>query len=1060
MKLMIGFIKRRRLGAYSSKSFLLVTSLLICPLSGYSAIPEAPGGYEQNVNQQTTLVTGTVVDNAGLPLIGVNVVENTMNGTVTDLDGKFSIRIAPHSELHISYIGYVTQTIKAENKKDLRIVLLENSELLEEVVVVGYGSQKKVSVTGAVASIQTKDLKQSSSANLSSALAGRLPGLTAIQSSGQPGRDDVSLYLRGSSTVNGSNPLIMIDGVPRDNIGTLDPNEIASVSVLKDASATAVFGVRGANGVIMITTRRGEAGKQELSVTADYSLQSFITRPDRIHSWEFAALRNQAARNSGVPEDNLPFTDYMIEKYKSGEDPIFYPDRDPYDSMFRKWAPQSRVNVNLNGGTDKLQYFVNAAYLGQGGQFKTESEDKLGYDPSFKMHRYNFRANLDYKIAGNLKASLNVATYIQKMYSPQLRRLYSGSMDGMVTDMLHMTWATPPTDPGPLTADGYGVPADQVIAQSGISDRNIYGDLNRRGYRQETSTNLNTSFTLDWGLDFITKGLSTKVMLAYDSKANTAMDGVRELDMYGVVVARNAGEKNYYKEVRVNQNNTIDLSKSMSTNYYLNMQYSLNYARQFKKHDVSGMFLLQRDNWQNWAGDLPYNMLGISARATYAYDTRYLFEANVGYNGSEQFAKGKRFGFFPAFSGGWVVSNEEFLANNTLITNLKLRASYGKVGNDKLGGTRFLYISNISQAGGYIPSLGRGQQIVQGKLGNPDLSWEIAYKQNYGVDLQLFKDLSLSADYFIEKREGVLISRGMVPELQGVALGDLPKVNMGKIDNKGFELELTYNKRINKDWGFTVKGNYAYNKNTQKFMDEAMLSDDYAYRYRNTGYSIGQNFGYLIDYSNGNGYINSQEELDDLPVYQIGNPRIGDFKYRDLNEDGYINDKDKAPINYSDVPRVTYGFSASLNYKQFDFSVLFSGIAKASRFYGGYGVWEYSLVGFYSGYHLNAWTPERFQNGEKISYPALGTAQGTSQTPNSFFIFDRSFLRMKNIELGYSLPDGALKSLGIRNVRFYVNGNNLLTWKKMPVNTIDPEQAAALSYPVTKMVNFGLNVVF
>ncbi|CAK7031727.1 MAG: TonB-dependent receptor P39 [Bacteroides sp.] len=1030
------------------------------PAAGYAESVDIPVNLKTDITQQKELVTGTVVDKDGFPLVGVNIMDSPVNGTVTDIDGNFSIQVSPSSKLSISYIGYVTQTVEVKRQKHLQIVLLENSELLEEVVVVGYGSQKKVSVTGAVASVQTKELKQSSSANLSNALAGRLPGLTAIQTSGQPGKDDVTLYLRGASTTNGSSPLIMIDGVPRDNISSLDPNEIASVSILKDASATAVFGVRGANGVIMITTRRGEVGKQELNITADYSIQSFITRPDRIHSWEFAELRNQAARNSGTSEENLPYSPYMIEKYRSGDDPVFYPDRDPYEAIFRKWAPQFRVNMNLNGGTEKLRYFVNAAYLGQGGQLKTESKDKLGYDPSFKMDRYNFRVNLDYQIAKNLKASVNVATYLEKMNSPQLRDLYGGSMDAMVTDMLHMTWATPPTDPGPLTMEGYGVPSDQVIAQMGTSDRNIYGDLNRRGYRQETNTNLNTSLVLDWGLDFITKGLSTKLMLSYDARAKTAMDGVRGLDMYGAVVARNASEKNHYKEIRVNQANTINLSKSMGSNYYMNIQYSLNYARQFGRHDITAMALLQRDNWQKWDGDLPYNMLGLSARATYAYDSRYLLEANIGYNGSEQFAKGKRFGFFPAFSAGWVISNEGFLAENKVITNLKLRASYGKVGNDKLGSARFLYISNISQSGGFISSLGRGNQIVQGRLGNPNLSWEIAYKQNYGMDIQLFRELSLSVDYFVEKRSGVLISRGTVPEIQGVELGNLPKVNMGKIDNKGFEMELSYNKTINKDLSFTVKGNFAYNKNVQKFMDEAMYSDQYAYRYRQTGFSIGQNFGYLIDTSNGNGYINSQEELDKLPVYQIGTPRIGDFKYVDLNGDGYINEKDMAPIGYSDIPRITYGFSGSVSYKGFDFSVLFSGIGQASRLYQGGGVWEYSLAGFYSGYHLKAWTPERYENGEDILYPALGTSRGTSQVANSFFIMDRSFLRMKNIELGYTFPKDLLKRVSINNLRLFISGNNLLTWSKLPVNTIDPEQSAALSYPITKMVNFGLNVSF
>lgn len=1039
---------------------LIMLTFSLMPAAGYAESVDIPVNLKTDITQQKELVTGTVVDKDGFPLVGVNIMDSPVNGTVTDIDGNFSIQVSPSSKLSISYIGYVTQTVEVKRQKHLQIVLLENSELLEEVVVVGYGSQKKVSVTGAVASVQTKELKQSSSANLSNALAGRLPGLTAIQTSGQPGKDDVTLYLRGASTTNGSSPLIMIDGVPRDNISSLDPNEIASVSILKDASATAVFGVRGANGVIMITTRRGEVGKQELNITADYSIQSFITRPDRIHSWEFAELRNQAARNSGTSEENLPYSPYMIEKYRSGDDPVFYPDRDPYEAIFRKWAPQFRVNMNLNGGTEKLRYFVNAAYLGQGGQLKTESKDKLGYDPSFKMDRYNFRVNLDYQIAKNLKASVNVATYLEKMNSPQLRDLYGGSMDAMVTDMLHMTWATPPTDPGPLTMEGYGVPSDQVIAQMGTSDRNIYGDLNRRGYRQETNTNLNTSLVLDWGLDFITKGLSTKLMLSYDARAKTAMDGVRGLDMYGAVVARNASEKNHYKEIRVNQANTINLSKSMGSNYYMNIQYSLNYARQLGRHDITAMALLQRDNWQKWDGDLPYNMLGLSARATYAYDSRYLLEANIGYNGSEQFAKGKRFGFFPAFSAGWVISNEGFLAENKVITNLKLRASYGKVGNDKLGSARFLYISNISQSGGFISSLGRGNQIVQGRLGNPNLSWEIAYKQNYGMDIQLFRELSLSVDYFVEKRSGVLISRGTVPEIQGVELGNLPKVNMGKIDNKGFEMELSYSKTINKDLSFTVKGNFAYNKNVQKFMDEAMYSDQYAYRYRQTGFSIGQNFGYLIDTSNGNGYINSQDELDKLPVYQIGTPRIGDFKYVDLNGDGYINEKDMAPIGYSDIPRITYGFSGSVSYKGFDFSVLFSGIGQASRLYQGGGVWEYSLAGFYSGYHLKAWTPERYENGEDILYPALGTSRGTSQVANSFFIMDRSFLRMKNIELGYTFPKDLLKRVSINNLRLFISGNNLLTWSKLPVNTIDPEQSAALSYPITKMVNFGLNVSF
>lgn len=1012
-------------------------------------------------------VTGVILDENGEPIVGANiVVKGTTKGTVTDIDGYFSLDVESGTFLEISYIGYLSQTIMIGKEKTLSIILKEDSKVLEEVVVVGYGSQRKVSVTGAISAIQTKELKQSSAANLSTALAGRMPGLTALQTSGQPGADDVSIYMRGVGTVNGANPLILIDGVPRDNMATLDPNEVASISILKDASATAVFGVRGANGVIMITTRRGEIGKAQLSISADYSMQRFITQADRIHSWEFAELRNQSFRNDGYSEVDLPYTDYMIEMYKNGKDRVFYPDRDVQNEFFLKWAPQSRINVNMSGGSEKFNYFMNVAYLGQGGQFRTESEKSLGYDPSFKSNRYNFRANLDYKITSNLKLSLNLASYLEKVNTPNTE-LFGGNVTTMIHDMIQNIWNTPPTDPGPLTHGGYttidgkNVPVGEVINQSSL-DRNTYGEINRRGYQQETNVNLNSSMTIDWNLNFITEGLSTKLMTSFDSKAFTRLAGWRMYDAYGVSVAKTPDEQSYYTQVRVNQNDAISLSKSMASNYYLNIQYSLNYARKFGKHDITGMVLFQRDNWQNYAADLPYNMLGLSARITYGYDSRYLAEANMGYNGSEQFAKGHRFGLFPAFSVGWVISNEGFMKDNRVITNLKLRASYGKVGNDKLGDIRFLYLSDISTGNGIIPSLGRGKSIIQGKVGNPNISWEIADKQNYGIDVQLFNELSFSFDYFKEKRNNVLITRGTVPELQGISLGNLPKVNMGVIDNKGYELEAIYTKKLDTDFSFNIRGNIAYNKNIQRFMDEAKKNESYTYRYRSTGYSIGQCFGYKIDYSNGNGFINTKEELDmALATYQVGGtPRMGDFLYVDENRDGIIDEKDQAPIKYSDVPRITYGFSGSVYWKNFDFSFLFSGIAKASRLYNGYGATEFGLVGFYSDYHLHAWTEERYANGEEIKYPALSSSAGTSQKPNDFFIMDRSFLRLKNIELGYSFPPNWLKKIGINSTRIYVNGNNLLTWKSLKTDVIDPEQSADNNYPITKIVNVGINVVF
>lgn len=1037
------------------------------PEPATSAVPE-----ETSSSKKHPLVSGCVVDANGEPVIGAVVMEksNKKNAVTTDLDGNFALRLAPDATITVSYLGFIPQDIDIKGKKKLDITLKEDNKLLNEVVVVGYGSQKKVSVTGSVASIGTDDLKQSSQPNLSAALSGKLPGLTTMQTSGRPGADDVTLYLRGASTTNGVDPLILIDGVPRSGIATLDPNEVESVTVLKDASATAVFGVRGANGVILITTRRGEAGKRELSISADYSLQQFITKIDRVHSWDYAALRNQASRNDGVAEDALPYTDWMIEQYRNGSDPIFFPDRDVMKSYFKTWAPQTRINVNMNGGTEKINYFINVGYIGQGGQFKTESKKDLGYDPSYKMNRYNFRSNLDLKLASNLKMSLNLASYLQKTNSPQATDLYGGDINGMTADLLVHAWSTPPTSPGPLTASGYvtpegtTVPAGEIVSSAYSSDpkNNKYGDINRRGYASSTNMNLNSSFVVDWGLDFLTKGLSTKFMVAFDAVSSTSLTASRLFDIYQAAPARKEGEMSTYKAVSVNSQNVIGSpARSNASNYYLHLQWSFNYARKFGKNDVGAMVLLQRDHWQNAAADLPYNMLGLSGRVTYNFDDRYLAEVNLGYNGSEQFAKKHRFGFFPAASLGWVVSREAFLRGNDTLTLLKLRASYGKVGNDKLGGQRFLYITNVSLGGGTIGSLGRGESVIMGKLGNENLSWEVAYKQNYGIDLSLFYDLTLSFDYFREHREDILINRGTVPELQGVPIGNLPKVNMGVIDNEGFEIEARYHKMLNSDWSFSINGNFAYNKNIQRNMDEPVRSAEYAYRYRQEGYSIGQNFGYKIDRSNGNGYINTAEELEKAKkMYKIGIPRMGDFLYQDLNEDGYIDEKDMAPILYSNVPRITYGFGASVFFKDFDFSFHFSGIGKASRLYNSWGAVEYSNEGVYTDYHLHAWTPERYANGEEISYPALSAKMNTNHVANDFFIMDRSFLRLKNLELGYSLPQSLLRKIQMQKVRLYVTANNLFTWKKIKTNSIDPEQNWEANYPLTKMVNFGINVVF
>ncbi|MDR1526925.1 MAG: TonB-dependent receptor [Dysgonamonadaceae bacterium] len=1022
-----------------------------------------------SAQQQTgRTITGTVIDELGESVIGASVVEKeTTNGTATDINGNFSLRVKEGATLVVSFVGYNMQEIRVESASHYSIILKENTQLLEEVVVVAYGQQKKVSVTGAISTIQMRELKQSPAANLSASLAGRLPGLAAIQTTGRPGANDaVALYLRGVATMNGTQPLIMIDGVPRDDVNllsTLDPNEIASASILKDASATAVFGVKGANGVILITTRRGQTGKAELSISADYSLQQFTVMPEHLHSYTYAELQNEAARNT--PGSDLPFTDYMIRKYRDGSDPIFYPDRNLIKEFYSPAAPQLRLNTNMSGGTEALRYFINVGYIGQGSNFKTVYNTKYDFDPAFKMDRYNFRGNLDFDATKNLKISLNLASYLQKANAPNFYKVGFGDVDGMINEALSFIMGADPTQPGPLTVggtytpDGTPVPAGMVTLQM-PSPRSAYGVLNGYGYSWESRATLNSSLTVEWKLPFITQGLSAKALIAYDSEGSESSDGSLVVNYVQYQIGREEGEKSYYIMPNVDRYDPLVLYKASSGKYYADMQFMLNYDRLFDKHAVTGMVLAQRENHDNWGGEIPFNVLSLSSRFTYNYDNRYLAEINMGYNGSEQFAPTNRFGFFPALSAGWVISNESFNEGNHLLTNLKLRASYGKVGNDKTfrygEELRFIYLDDIQSASGGLPSLGRtgGSAIFYNLYGNPGMQWEEAWKQNYGLDFQLWGELSLTADVFFENRSKILIERESVPDVLGVPSSIFPRMNMGIVKNRGFELELAWQKIFSKDFSVNTRANFGFNRNQIIETDEPLLGEDYYHRYRKTGFTIGQPFGYMIDYSNGNGYINTQEELDNLPTYNIGgDPRLGDFMYKDMNHDEVIDTKDQVPLGYSGVPEITYGWSASMNWNNLDLSFLLQGISHVSMAYPGFRWNEPALQ--------HAWTKDRYESGEKIQYPALDlTNSSPSYTTNSFFLLDRSFLRLKTAEIGYTLPADRTKKVGISRMRVYVNGNNLLTFTPMKARYNDPEQDSPAKFPLAKMINFGINVTF
>lgn len=1027
--------------------------------------------------QSGKTITGKVLDENNQPMPGVTIiVDGTTNGTMTGHNGTFTLGGVPSgATVIVSCIGYTDQVLP-EGKSNYVVSLVPDSEMLEETVVVAFGQQKKLSVTGAISTVASADLRKTTSTRLDNALAGRVTGLTSMQSGGgQPGVDGATMYLRGAATTNGKSPLILVDGVERDNIRTIDMNEVESISVLKDASATALYGVQGANGVILIQTRKGQKGKAQLNISVDQSWTSFTKEPSRLHSWEYCELRNEALMNDRqAPE----FSEETIAKFRNpllGLDPsspdydnqvairkAVYCDNDYYRMYLKSNTPQTRANANISGGTDFVNYFVNVGYIHQGGNLNIESPDYLGYDPQCYMNRLSLRSNLDFHITKNLTASLNIASYAENVNMPAVGDLYRGDQSWMITDIIYQSQTILPISPGPVTDPRFGGVSDGVVGYNYL-DRSAYEIINRRGFHTNKRKNLNTQFSVNWDLgELVTKGLSVNGMAAYDTYNIGVLEGRKKEQVYNVRVDYDSETLSYSSNG--DKIEPLTMTSSRLSNYQIYVQGSINYARTFGKHNVTAMATAYRRFWEGTSDNIPYNVLGTAARATYSFDDRYLVEGNLGYNGSEQFAPSKRFGLFPSGSIGWIASNESFLKGNKYLTWLKFRASYGLVGNDSMGGLRFLYQDDnqIQSGNGFVQGLG-GKIVKEGLIGNKNITWELSKKMNLGVEIGLFKDFRINVDYFTEKRDQILLRRRTVPSFQGVSSDYIPRVNMGKVDNHGVDVEVSYSHTFNRDFSISSRVNFGFNDNTVIELDEPMRSEEYAYQYHEEGFRLGQEFGYLIDWNSpGNGYFTSQDEIDNYYPYEFGGkPRVGDFVYKDVNGDGVIDQKDLSPIGYSTtVPGLNYGISLGLNFKGIDFNVLFSGLGRYSKYYSGQGVVEWTKQGTYFDWTRNGWTEERYKNGEKITYPAISTSQTVSHTENDFFIQNRSFLRLKNIELGYTLPERFLSKVGVKALRVYVSGQNLFVWDNLRITHIDPEQNNSYGYPITKNVTLGLNINF
>ncbi|WP_374745112.1 SusC/RagA family TonB-linked outer membrane protein [Parapedobacter sp. 2B3] len=1007
------------------------------------------GHHDGANNPHQEVISGVVTDEASLPLEGVTVtVINTGVSSATTVEGAYSIVAAAGDTLRFSAVGYSPAEIEVGNRTVINVTLQSDQSALEEVVIVGYGTQKKSTLTGAIASISTKEIKQSPAANLAVTLAGRLPGLTAIQRSGEPGRDLTQLFVRGQGTINAQNPIILVDGIERD-LTYIDPNEIESITILKDASSTAIFGVRGANGVILVTTKRGTSDVPEISFTTEVSAQDFPRFPSLVSSYDYARTRNLMQRNDGMGD---AFSEEILEHYRLGDDPVRFPNTDWKGILLRDYSTQQRYNFNVSGAGQRVNYFVNAGYLNQGGMFNTEED--LSYNPSFKLDRYNFRSNVDIRLTKSLKAMLNLGGYLEKQNMPA--GIYN-DLDFLsdVSPALHilaqLTVDQNATVPGPLTPEG-----EVVTWQGGFYPP--YGSLNRSGYVQQTRNNIMATFGLEQDLNWFVEGLSAKAWMSFDSKTTNNMMANREYLKLVQIIEPTADGGYTVRFQNMGDSKTTPLSLS-GARYFTtlsNFQGYLNYANSVGKHNFTGLLMYQQQK-NIIDAQLPYNLRGISNRITYGYDSRYFAEFNMGYNGSEQFKKGRRFGFFPAFSVAWMISNESFMDDVSFLNNLKVRASYGRVGNDRIGSRRFLYLDDVQVGGGgYSSSLGLGQRVTTRLLKNEALQWEVANKVNVGVDLKVFNTIDVTVDVYQERRDNILRNRGTIPVLNGLPTSVLPPVNIGVVENKGYEIELNYKKAINSDLSILGKLNLNYATNRQVFADEPLLDESFAYQYRQTGFRIGQNFGYLVDR-----YFTDEEDIANSPKQNISGhePRPGDFKYVDVNNDNVVDEKDVSPIGYSSVPEYQFGVALNVVYKAVDVSVLLQGVSNVSQYYGGWGVFSTGHNNFRER-HLESWTEERVANGDPIRYPRLTTQTNPNEIQNSFFINDGSYLRIKNVEIGYTFPQLWSKKIGAKNLRLYANGLNLVTWDRLPVNDFDPEVTSIFTYPITRMFNFGVNFIF
>ncbi len=1020
---------------------------------------------ELHESQQKRVVKGKVVDENGMPLPGVTItVVGYSRGVITDNDGNYSIEVEPANELQFSFVGLETQVIPVGNNTTLNVELKEKVDELEEVTVVAFAKQKKESVLSAITTVNPKELKVPSS-NLTTALAGRVSGLISYQRSGEPGQDNADFFIRGVTTFGyAASPLILIDGVEMSSydLSRLQVDDIASFSIMKDATATALYGARGANGVILVSTKEGREGRTQVSVRYESSFSSPTKMVELADPITYMKLHNEAVLTRD-PLGIQPYSQEKIDKTAENVNPYVYPAIDWYDILFNDFAVNHRVNFNVSGGGQIARYYIAATFNQDNGILNVDKRNN--FNSNINLKRYLIHSNININFTPTTEAVVRLHSTLDD---------YIGPIDGG-SQLFNKVMRT-----NPVLYPPYYIPDENhqfanhiLFGNHGTGNYiNPYADM-VKGYKEYTTSTMQAMFELKQDLGFLLKGL--KIRGLHSENRYSYNDVTRSYNPFYYSVSNYDKYSDTYMLEGLNVATGTEYlgysegQKNIETTVYT--EVAINYDETFnKKHEVSGLLVgTRRERKTVNAGtlqlSLPYRNLGLSGRATYSYDKRYFIEANFGYNGSERFSKQHRFGFFPSIGTGWIISNEAFYGESlkNVMPKLKLKATHGLVGNDNIGGSsnRFFFLSEVDMNSSFTYVFGSEfgytkPSVAVTRYENPDVTWEVSRKTNLGFEVNLFNSVDIIADFFSEYRSRILLSRSHIPRTMG--LWTIPLANLGEAQGGGVDFSIDYNKVFDKNWWITSRINFTYAVSKYKVYEEPNYSSTPWLSRVNQ--KIGQQWGYVAErlFVDENEVINSPD--------QGSNVMAGDIKYRDINGDGKISTLDMVPIGYPTIPEIVYGFGVSVGYKGVDLSCFFQGVENESFWINNYTTAPFidtdgnasilshnALLKVYADNHWSEYNRNLYALWPRLSDEVISN----NNLLSTWFMRDGSFLRLKSLEIGYTLPPSFTSRLNVSTIRLYASGTNLLTFSKFKL--WDPEMAGnGLGYPIQKVLNAGFQI--